>query len=89
MQTGKCDLTGTKPSPTTYMHQFVENSSNCIDFAVFPYIGHPLREFVRGPVRLQVGNARWGLHHIVKAHSVWKVFTPSSPRLAENSQLVN
>lgn len=52
------------------MHQFVENSSNCIDFAVFPYINHPLREFARGPVRLQVGNARWGLQHIVKAHSL-------------------
>ena len=51
------------------MYKFVKNSSDCLDFAVFPYINHPLREFARGPVRLQIGNVRWGLTHIIHAHA--------------------
>jgi hypothetical protein len=51
------------------MYKFVENNADRIDFAVFPYINHPLREFLRAPVRLQVGNARWGLQHIAQAHA--------------------
>lgn len=51
------------------MYEFVKNSTDCIDFAVFPYINHRLREFQRAPVRLQIGNARWGMQHIVQVHT--------------------
>lgn len=51
------------------MYNFIKNTADCIDFAVFPNIVHPLREFARGAVRLQVGNARWGLQHIALAHA--------------------
>jgi hypothetical protein len=51
------------------MYNFIKNKADCIDFAVFPYINHPLREFSRGAVRLQVGNAKWGLKHIELAHA--------------------
>jgi hypothetical protein len=78
------------------MYEFVKNSANCIDFAMFPYINHRLREFPRAPVRLQVGNARWGLQHIVQAHTheikrlnvepaafVASIVKPSSPIYCE------
>ena len=51
------------------MFNFIKNSADCIDYAVFPYINHPLREFARGPVRLQAGNVRWGLAHVIHAHA--------------------
>ena len=51
------------------MYNFIKNSVDCIDYAVFPNIRHAMREFHRGPVRLQVGNAKWGLQHITLAHA--------------------
>jgi hypothetical protein len=51
------------------MHRFLSSSTGNIDFAVFPAIAHPLRDFARAPVRLQEGNVRWGLRHIEFAHA--------------------
>jgi hypothetical protein len=51
------------------MYSFIKNAADCINYAVFPHIVHPRREFARGPVRLQAGNAKWGLKHIVLAHA--------------------
>ena len=51
------------------MYSFIKNTTDFVDFAVFPNIVHPLRKFARAPVRLQVGNARWGLQHIALAHA--------------------
>jgi hypothetical protein len=51
------------------MYKFVPNAFNSLDFAVFPHIAHPLRDFDRAPVRLQEGNGRWGLRHVELAHA--------------------
>jgi hypothetical protein len=51
------------------MYSFIKNTANCIDYAVFPHIVHPLREFAKAPVRLQVGDARWGFEHIKRVHA--------------------
>ena len=51
------------------MYRFHKNSLGNMDFAVFPNIRHPLRDFVRAPVRLQEGNGRWGLRHVELAHA--------------------
>jgi hypothetical protein len=51
------------------VHKFILNTKNALDFAVFPNIVHPLRDFARAPVRLQEGNVRWGLRHIELAHA--------------------
>jgi hypothetical protein len=50
-------------------YQFIPKPSNILDYAVFPFISHPLREFARAPVRLQVGDARWGSLHIERVHA--------------------
>jgi hypothetical protein len=51
------------------INQFIKNRDGKIDFAIFPEIKHRLRTFPRAPVRLQIGNDRWGAKHIAKAHS--------------------
>jgi hypothetical protein len=79
---GICTLAGTQqlieqpihiiiPS-TTFdlpMRKFILNANHSLDFAVFPNIVHPVRDFARAPVRLQEGNGRWGLRHIEIAHA--------------------
>jgi hypothetical protein len=52
------------------MYKFIKNSQGFLDYAVFPNIDHPLRQFERAPVRLQEGDGRWGLHHIELAHTL-------------------
>ncbi len=50
-------------------YEFIPKSGNQLDYAVFPSILHPPREFARAPVRLQVGDARWGSQHIEFVHA--------------------
>jgi hypothetical protein len=51
------------------MYKFITNNAGNIDYAVFPAISHPLGDFPRAPVRLQVGDRRWGGQHIELAHA--------------------
>ena len=82
------------------MHKFINNSLGLMDFAVFPYINHKLCTFEAAPVRLQVGNARWGLSHIELVHSreisrlkldavrfVSSIIKPDSPIYCEFDQM--
>jgi hypothetical protein len=47
---------------------FIPNTSGLLDYAVFPNILHKLCSFTRAPVRLQLGNQRFGLKHIEIRH---------------------
>ena len=51
------------------MFKFLHHSNGSADFAVFPEVSHRLRDFARAPVRLQLGDGRWGFKHIELAHA--------------------
>jgi hypothetical protein len=53
---------------TRMKFEFIPNTAGLTDYAVFPNISNKLATFERAPVRLQLGDAKFGFRHIEISH---------------------